>query len=71
MAKELEMIFLNEDGKQRTLKPKAVRENIEAETVRNAMDNIIELDLFEKDDLALYKEVKGARLVERVVTDLF
>lgn len=71
MAKELEMIFLNEEGKKRTLKPKAVRENIGAEVVRNAMDKIIALELFEKDDAVLYKEVKGARLVERVVTDLF
>lgn len=71
MAKELQMIFLNEEGKTRTIKPKAAHEAVSADVVREAMDTIITLDLFEKDDAALYKEVKGARFVETIVTDLF
>lgn len=71
MAKQLQMIFLNEDGKQRILKPKTARDNVTAEVVRTAMDKIAELDLFEKDDASIYKEVKSARFVETIVTDLF
>lgn len=71
MAKQLQMIFLNEDGKQRILKPKTARDNVTAEVVRTAMDKIAELNLFEKDDASIYKEVKSARFVETIVTDLF
>lgn len=71
MAKELHMIFLNEEGRKRTIKPKAVREDVTAAVVQNAMEQIVDLDLFEKDDMALYKEVKGAKFVETIVTELF
>lgn len=71
MAKQLQIIFLNEDGKQRILKPKTARDNVTAEVVRTAMDKIAELNLFEKNDASIYKEVKSARFIETIVTDLF
>lgn len=71
MAKELHMIFLDEEGRTCTIKPKAVREDVSAATVQSAMEQIVDLDLFEKNDTALYKEVKGAKVVETIVTELF
>lgn len=67
--KRLELIFENEDGKKSTYSIDNPIEPADAEAVENAMDEIVEQDLFMTSGGRLVKKVE-ARIVERTVTEI-
>lgn len=67
--KRLELIFKNEDGKKSTYSIDNPIEPADAEAVENAMDEIVEQDLFMTSGGRLVKKVE-ARIVERTVTEI-
>lgn len=67
--KRLELIFENEDGKKSTYSIDNPIEPADAEAVENAMDEIVEQDLFMTLGGRLVKKVE-ARIVERTVTEI-
>lgn len=69
--KTLNMIFLNEEEKKVTLKPKVARDNLSAEEVKQVMDDICSLGLFEKNGIHVYHETFAAKYTETIVTPLF
>lgn len=69
--KKLHMTFLNEDGSKKTLVIKCVHQDLSPSAVKDAMEQIVELDLFEKDGVRLMTEVHSAKYVEIIETPLF
>lgn len=69
--KKLTMTFLNEAGKKTYLKPTVASENLGAEKVKEVMDGITDLDLFEKTGEKMYVETKSAKYTETTITELF
>ncbi|WP_270789988.1 MULTISPECIES: DUF2922 domain-containing protein [Enterococcus] len=69
--KKLRMTFLNSEGKKHNLEPRLAATNLDEPTVRTAMEGLRDLALFEKDDVKLYVEVKGAKYIETIETPLF
>ncbi|MGO3732004.1 MAG: DUF2922 domain-containing protein [Vagococcus sp.] len=69
--KKLIMTFLNEEGNKTYLRPTVTHNELTAKQVKDVMDGIIELDVFEKEGDALYVETKSAKYTETTVTELF
>ena len=69
--KKLYMHFLNEDGKRTTLSPKLVSQTLPPEKVKEFMELIIDLDVFEVKGRKKYVEIVSAKYVETITTDLF
>ncbi|RLQ93373.1 DUF2922 domain-containing protein [Falsibacillus albus] len=69
MAKALELQFLTSDGKTAKLSIDDPIEPIDTVQVKQSMDQIIAADVFFTSTDASYSAVKGARVVERNVTD--
>lgn len=69
--KKLYLTFENENGKKTSITPKVFAENLEADVVRQAMDEMAGLGIFHKDEYGLYTKVTGARYVETIETPLF
>ena len=69
--KELHLTFLNAVGAKHTLKPILAKEDWEAEEVREKMEAFKKLPIFEKEGVALFREVSGAKYVETIETELF
>lgn len=69
--KKLTMTFLNESGKRAQLRPTVADQDLEAGAVKDVMDGITQLDLFEKTGEKMYVETKSAKYVETITTDLF
>lgn len=69
--RKLHMTFLNEDGSKKTLVIHCVHQDLSPEAVREAMVQITELNLFEKDGVRLMTEVYSAKYVEVIETPLF
>lgn len=69
--KKLTMTFLNEAGKKTQLRPTVADQNLEAESVKEVMDGITQLDLFEKTGEKMYVETKSAKYTETIITELF
>lgn len=69
--KKLHLIFLNEDGSKKTLVIRCVHQELTPAEVKEAMIQITELDLFEKDGVRLMTEVYSAKYVEIIETPLF
>ncbi|KON86005.1 hypothetical protein AF332_03710 [Sporosarcina globispora] len=68
MAKSLEMTFQTEMGKQTKLSVDSPKEPIDQAAVKAAMEQIIAASAFDGNGGDLVS-AKGARLVERNVTD--
>ncbi|TMW71529.1 DUF2922 domain-containing protein [Alteribacter natronophilus] len=66
MSRRLELLFKNEDGGNVTLLVEDPQEPVDPEQVKNAMDTVIESDVFYSPG-GMLKEVHGARIVERTV----
>lgn len=71
MEQTLELLFLNEEGKSRKLSIRNPEEGLTEGIIREAMETIINQNMFEQDGVSLYSEVKGARYIARTVTDIF
>lgn len=69
--KKLTMTFLNEVGKQTQLRPKVTKDNLTGEEVKDVMDNITLLEVFEKSGEKMYVESKSAKYTETITTELF
>lgn len=69
--KKLRMTFLDGEGKRRNLEPRIAAENLSAEVVRDSMNLLRDLEMFEKDDVPLYDAVKEAKYIETIETPLF
>ncbi|HLU23166.1 MAG TPA: DUF2922 domain-containing protein [Bacillaceae bacterium] len=67
--KVLELIFLTDLGKTTRITVDDPQEPIDTEVVKSAMQSIIESNVFIDSDGNSYSEIKGARLVERSVTE--
>ncbi len=69
MAKQLELQFLNEDERTVTISLENPIEPVDPETVKTVMDTIISENVFMTSGGDLVSK-KGARIVERTVTDI-
>jgi len=68
-VKKIELLFENEEGKTVTYSLDNPVEPADIEAVNAAMDEIIEQDVFGTTGGSIVKK-KGARIVERNVTDI-
>lgn len=69
--KKLRMTFLDSEGKRRNLEPRLAADNLPEHTVRDCMNVLRDLNLFEKDDVKLYDQVKEAKYIETIETPIF
>lgn len=69
--RKLHLTFLNEDQTKKTLVIHCVHQDLSPAAVKEAMEQIVELDLFEKDGVRLMTEVYSAKYVEVIETPLF
>ena len=69
--KKLYMYFLNEDGKKTIFAPKITADYLNAEEVREIMELVVALDVFEVKGRKKYTEIHSAKYIEKVTTDLF
>lgn len=69
--KSLNLIFKSNSGKKHLLKMSYANDNLDEHTVRQAMDKIVEADLFVKDDEHLYATPLAAKYVDTVSTVIF
>ena len=69
MAKTLQMNFGTAGDKKMMLTVDEPRENLTAEDVQDAMQEIITTGVFEIDEFPLNSAI-SARIIERTVTDL-
>lgn len=69
--KKLHMTFLNEDGSKKTLVIRCVHQELTPAAVKEAMEQIVALELFEKNGLRLMTEVHSAKYVETIETVVF
>lgn len=67
--KILELSFLTTGGKTARLTIDYPKEPIDVEKVNRAMDTIISTGVFFDNDGHTYEEKKGARLIERSITE--
>lgn len=69
--KKLYLTFLNEEGKAHNLIPKVAAEELTEDVVREAMEQLRDLDIFDKDGVKLYQDIDSAKYVETIETPLF
>ncbi|MGX6971063.1 DUF2922 domain-containing protein [Vagococcus bubulae] len=69
--KKLNLTFLNEDNKKATLVPKVARQDLTKDEVKEAMDIIATLALFESNGKKLYVTPRSAHYSETIITELF
>lgn len=65
MEKTLELIFIANDGKTIRLTVNDPREDLDEETIKNVMDQIVTADIFQNANGASIAAVKEARIVQR------
>ncbi len=66
--KTLQLQFVTENGKTANITLESPKEPIDPYAVRSAMEQLISIDVFHTPNGAL-AAVKGARVIERNVTD--
>jgi len=69
MAKTLQLIFVTTEGKQTSLTVDEPKDGLTAAEVEAAMQQIISSGVFQVDGYLL-ETAKGARIVERNVTEI-
>ncbi|MHC5248271.1 DUF2922 domain-containing protein [Enterococcus sp. LJL90] len=69
--RKLHLQFKNADGSRKTIIIKLCHQNLSPEIVRQAMEDLIALKLFERNGVQLYTEIVGAKYVETRVTKIF
>ncbi|WP_326716788.1 DUF2922 domain-containing protein [Vagococcus jeotgali] len=68
--KKLTLTFLNEQDKRVNMIPKVVNQDLEGPVVKEAMEMICTLDIFEKNGEKLYVEPHTAFYTETIITPL-
>lgn len=71
MAKNLQMIFATATGTKTSMTLSDAKQNLEAEKVRTAMENIIASGVFATSKGESYAAVVSASYVETIETQLF
>lgn len=71
MTKTLELKFSTSAGKTKTMSVKDPILDLSPVVAQQAMDKIINLNLFEVDGVNPYAGRLSARYVERILTDIF
>lgn len=69
--KKLSLTFLDAAGKSVTLTPTLADSTLSATQVKDFMEQLIQLELFERNGLLKYSQVAGARYIETLTTELF
>lgn len=69
--KKLSVSFLNDEGKAHTWSMKNPNQEMTGEYVKEKMEALTELELFQRDGIQLFSEVKSAKYVEVIETELF
>ncbi|WP_265455558.1 DUF2922 domain-containing protein [Enterococcus sp. HY326] len=69
--RKLHLLFKNADGSRKRIIVECCHQNLSAEAVRKAMEEIIALKLFERNGVQLYTEIVGAKYVEKRITVIF
>lgn len=69
--KKLYLTFLNEEGKKHNLIPKVAAEDLTEGEVREAMEQLRDLGIFDKQGMKLYQDIDSAKYVETIETPLF
>ncbi|KAB2490308.1 DUF2922 domain-containing protein [Priestia endophytica] len=69
MEKTLSMQFLNESGKSVSISLQHPRENVTEDEIKAVMEELILQNIFSSQG-GDFKEVKGAQIVSREVTEL-
>lgn len=68
MAKSLELTFMTNMGKQARISIDNPKESVDETTVKQAMEEMLAANIFQNQNGAL-AEIKGARVIERNVTE--
>ena len=68
---KLQMTFTNALGKKHRFTPKIAREDLTGPEVRQAMDALVALNIFEKNGVKHCTGVVGAKYIETIETVLF
>ncbi|MBM6615910.1 DUF2922 domain-containing protein [Desemzia sp. RIT804] len=71
MTKTLELKFSTSAGKTKTMSVKDPILDLSPTVAKQAMDKIINLNIFEVDGVNPYAGRLSARYVERILTDIF
>lgn len=71
MSKTLELRFSSSEGKANTLVVQDPKPDLDALTVQNAMNQLVQQNLFERNGMDQHATIKSARYVERITTDVF
>lgn len=69
--KKLQLRFKTAEGDKRNFVLNYVKDNLDENTVHQAMDKISASKLFEKDTVELYQEVVDAKYIDRTETKVF
>lgn len=69
--KRLQLGFKTEAGKNSNFMLNYAKDNLDEDTIKQAMDKIIASKLFEKDSIQLYAKQSFAKYIERNETPVF
>lgn len=69
--KKLIITFLNSAGSKHSWSPQMAAEDLTKEEVQKLAEDLVALNLFEREGIALYQQVNSAKYVETIETDLF
>lgn len=69
--KKLQLRFKTAEGDKRNFVLNYVKDNLDENTVHQAMDKISTSKLFEKNTVQLYETILGAKYIERTETEVF
>ena len=69
--KTFEMNFATADGKSKKISLAHAKDNLDANTVKSAMETIVAKNIFEKDSVDQYASAKNAHMVTRSVEEIY
>ncbi|PMD71431.1 DUF2922 domain-containing protein [Companilactobacillus nuruki] len=69
--KRLQLRFKTAEGNKKNLVLSYVKSDLDQKVTQEAMEKISASKIFEKDTVELYKEILGAKYIERVETEVF
>lgn len=69
--KRLQLRFKTAEGNKKNLVLSYVKSDLDQKITQEAMEKISASKIFEKDTVELYKEILGAKYIERIETEVF
>lgn len=70
-TKTLKLTFINGQNKKASLTMPAAASDLKPEEVRQAMDTIVQANVFNRKGVDLYTQTHSAEYIERTVTSVF